>query len=123
MKWVPFILVLLLGSCAKKDKIPAGVLGPEKMERVMTDVLLAESFAEGYLVMDTTRTRDQIFSKELNKVLAIQKLSEGEFRRSWNFYKSRPDLFKVIVDSAYNSAQRNREYIYDDSKKKRMIME
>jgi Domain of unknown function (DUF4296) len=104
-------------SCGNRDKVPDDVFGPEKMGKVLTDLLLAESFAEGYLLIDTTHTRDEAFTGELNKVLAIQKISPEEFRRSMNFYKSRPDLYKVIVDTAYNRAQRNRDHIYDEQKK------
>lgn len=123
MRWFSFIMVGLLMSCGNRDKIPADVFGPDKMGKVLTDVLLAESFAEGYLLLDTTRTRDQVFSGELNKILAIQKISPAEFRRSLNFYKSRPDIYKVVIDTAYNRAQRNRDHIYDETKKQRIKAE
>lgn len=120
MRWVCSIIVVLLMSCGNREKIPADVFGKDKMGKVLADVLLAESFAEGYLLMDTTRTRDLVFSGELNKVLAIQKISPAEFRRSLNFYKSRPDIYKVVIDTAFNRAQRNRDHIYDEQKKQRL---
>jgi hypothetical protein len=110
-------------SCGNRDKVPADVFGQDKMGKVFTDILLAESFAEGYLLIDTTRTRDEAFTGELNKVLAIHKISQEEFQRSLSFYKSRPDLYKVIIDTAYNRAQRNRDHIYDEQKKLRLKVE
>jgi hypothetical protein len=123
MRWICIIVISILMSCGQRDKVPADVFGPDKMGKVLKDVLLAESFAEGYLLMDTTRTRDEVFSGELNKVLAIQKISPAEFRRSLNFYKSRPDLYKVLIDTAYNRAQRNRDHVYDEQKKQRLKVE
>lgn len=123
MRWVLVIGLLMLYSCGRRDSVPSGVFSPQKMERVLTDVLLAESFAESYLLIDTTRTRDASFTGELNKVLVIQKISEADFRRSLEFYKSRPDIFKVVIDSVNARAQRNRDHIYDEQKKKRLKVE
>ncbi len=123
MRSLFIILIILLVSCGNRDKIPADIIGQEKMGKLLTDVLLAESFTEGYLLMDTTRTRDEHFTGELNKVLAIQKVSLEEYRRSMKFYKTRPDLYKVVIDTAYNRAQRNRDHIFDESKKRRLIVD
>jgi hypothetical protein len=117
-----FFLVLLF-SCGNKDKLPEGVLGTVKMEKVMTDVMMSESFVESYLLLDTTRKRDEWFTGELNKVLAIHDITQDEFRKSLNYYKTRPDLFKVIVDTINARALRNRDKVYDMKEKKRVKME
>jgi hypothetical protein len=59
----------------------------------------------------------------LNKVLAVQDVTQDQVRKSLDFYKTRPDLFKVIIDSINARAQRNRDRIYDMEKKKRLNME
>jgi hypothetical protein len=123
MRMGVLILIAFIFSCQGKDKVPEGVLEQVKMEKVMTDVLMAESFAESYLLIDTTRKRDEWFTGELNKVLAINDISQDQFRKSLEFYRTRPDLFKVILDSINARAQRNREKVYDFEKKKRVNME
>jgi len=114
---------VLLFSCKEKDKLPEGVLGTTEMEKVMTDVMMSESFAESYLLLDTTRKRDEWFTGELNKVLAIHDITQDQFRKSLNYYKTRPDLFKVIVDTINARALRNRDKVYDMKEKKRIKME
>jgi len=109
-------------SCVSRS-LPDGVLGREKMENLMTDLLMAESFTENYLLIDSSKTRDEWFTEELNKVLDINDVTQEQFRRSLDYYKARPDQFKVIVDSMHNRAQRNREKIFDINKKKRLEYE
>ena len=123
MRVVALLLMFAILSCGSNDKVPKDVLEPRKMERVMTDILMAESFSESYLLLDTTKKRDEWFTGELNKVLAINHISQDQFRKSMDFYKSRPDIFKVIVDSINAKGQRNRDKIYDMQKKTRLKVE
>jgi hypothetical protein len=119
MRVMALLLIFAIISCGSNDKVPKDVLEPRKMERVMTDILMAESFSESYLLIDTTKKRDEWFTGELNKVLAINHITQDQFRKSMDFYKSRPDIFKVIIDSINARGQRNRDRIYDMQKKTR----
>jgi hypothetical protein len=123
MRLIILILLVFVFSCGRKDKVPEGVLEPAKMEKVITDLLMSESFAESYLLLDTSKKRDEWFTGELNKVLAIQDVTQVQIRKSLDFYKTRPDLFKVIIDSINARAQRNRDKVYDMEKKKRLKVE
>lgn len=123
MRVVALLLMFAILSCGSNDKVPKDVLEPRKMERVMTDILMAESFSESYLLLDTTKKRDEWFTGELNKVLAINNITQDQFRKSMDFYKSRPDIFKVIIDSINAKGQRNRDKIYDMQKKTRLKVE
>jgi hypothetical protein len=118
MRLIILILLIFAFSCGRNDKVPEGVLEPAKMEKVMTDLLMSESFAESYLLLDTSKKRDEWFTGELNKVLAVQDVTQDQVRKSLDFYKTRPDLFKVIIDSINARAQRNRDNIYDIEKRK-----
>jgi hypothetical protein len=123
MKLIILVVLIFAFSCKGKDKVPEGVLEPAKMEKVMTDLLMSESFAESYLLIDTSKKRDEWFTGELNKVLAVQDVTQDQVRKSLDFYKTRPDLFKVIIDSINARAQRNRDRVYDMEKKKRLNMD
>ena len=123
MRLIILILLIFAFSCGRKDKVPEGVLEPAKMEKVMTDLLMSESFAESYLLIDTSKKRDEWFTGELNKVLAVQDVTQDQVRKSLDFYKTRPDLFKVIIDSINARAQRNRDKVYDMEKRKRIKVE
>jgi Domain of unknown function (DUF4296) len=123
MRVIALLFTFIILSCGSNDKVPKDVLEPQKMERVMTDILMAESFSESYLLLDTTKKRDEWFTGELNKVLAINQISQDQFRKSMDFYKSRPDIFKVIIDSINAKGQRNRDKIYDMQKRTRIKVE
>jgi hypothetical protein len=123
MRLTALVFLLLVFSCKSRDRVPEGVLGTREMEKVMTDVLMSESFAESYLLLDTTKKRDEWFTGELNKALAIQDVSQDQFRKSLDYYKTRPDLFKVIIDTINARALRNRDKVYDMKEKKRLKMD
>ena len=118
MKLMPVILLLFMLSCSGRQYIPSGVLKPEKMEKVMYDVILAEGFAESYLFIDSSRTKEEWMNRELDTVLAIHKVSQETFMKSYDFYKKRPDLLKPIIDTINEKSQRNRERVYDRSIRK-----
>jgi hypothetical protein len=112
------ILLLLAVSCGRND-VPKGILPPEKFEDVLKDVLLAESFAESYLVVDTTKKLKDWYVRELDKVIAIHKVSQKELLASIDYYKTQPDRFKVIMDSVNNRAIREKDRIFKEAMNKK----
>ncbi len=111
--FLSFLLLFLMLSCNGRKHIPSGILEPEKMEKVMHDVLVAEGYAESYLYKDSSKTKVEWMNRELDKVLAIHKVSQETFMKSYDFYKDRPDLFKPIADTMNEKSQRNRERVFD----------
>lgn len=99
--------IFFIFSC--DNSIPNDVLPVEKMQNIMTDMLLAEGFAENFELLDTTKKRDDWFAQEYSKVMAIHKISQEQFRKSLQYYKKNPDLFKVVVDTVYHRGQRLRD--------------
>jgi len=73
------LLLLVLVSCTGRKRIPKGVLPPDKMEKVLYDVLLAEGYAESYLYADSSMSKEAWMNKEMDKVLAIHKVSQETF--------------------------------------------
>jgi Domain of unknown function (DUF4296) len=118
LKLMPVLLLLFILSCSGRHYIPSGVLKPEKMEKVLYDVILAEGYAESYLFIDSSRTKEEWMNGELDTVLAIHKLSQETFMKSYDFYKKRPDLLKPIMDTINEKSVRNRERVYDRSIRK-----
>jgi hypothetical protein len=111
MKWLlPAFLLLFIGwSCAGKDELPKGVLGAKAMGKVMTDIALAESYIENFYPKKANGPRDSAIGREVDKVLSMHDVSQEVFRVSYQFYKSRPDLFRVILDSVVLENQRYQE--------------
>jgi hypothetical protein len=116
MKWkllsCLWALLLIIYSCSNVGKVPSEVIQQEKMGVILFELALAEGYLENYPFRDTTVNRDSMLTIELDKVLAIHKVSQKEFRDSYKFYKSHPQIFKVMTDTVYNRVQRSPEKMY-----------
>lgn len=117
-KYLTILFSMGLLSCG--DGIPNDVLSVDKMQAVLTDVLLAEGFVENFELMDTTKKREDWYALEYSKVMTIHNISQDQFRRSLNFYKKNPDLFKIITDTVYQRSQRWRDGGFKQVKKTKL---
>jgi hypothetical protein len=108
-----FCLLVFFGlSCSDADQLPKGVLGAKKMGDVMTDIALAESYIENYYEKKANGPRDSAIGREVDKVLAMHEVSQETFRQSYQFYKSRPDIFRVILDTVFAENQRYQDKLH-----------
>ena len=108
------ILVAFFFSCG--NGVPSDFLQPKQMEDIMMDMVVVESYSETVVGLNSRDKKTEWLSTETDKVLAIRKISKDKFLKSYNFYKGRPDLFKVIIDTLQNRSQRNKDKIYDARK-------
>ncbi|MGB4770743.1 MAG: DUF4296 domain-containing protein [Chitinophagaceae bacterium] len=112
------LMMAVLAACGG-EKLPAGVLDKDRMELVLTDVILAEAFAESYLSADTSKRLKQLYTQELDKVLAIHKVSQKDFQASIQYYKSQPEQFKVVIDTVNARAMRTKDLIFKQAMEKK----
>jgi hypothetical protein len=98
-----------LVSCTDKDKIPKGVLGKEKMQRVLMDMIQAERYRDGFISTDSTKDLKTETFKLYAQVFEINKITKEEFIKSYKFYMSRPDIAREIFDSLSSQANKLRE--------------
>ena len=105
-------VILSLGSCSRSRSIPSDVLDKEEMGRVLFDIGMAEGHVEVYMYRDSAKSKDSLLRTELDRVLAIHGVGQEEFLRSYRFYKSRPILFKEIVDTLQARSQRDPQKMY-----------
>jgi hypothetical protein len=96
-------------SCTDKDKIPKGVLGKEKMQKVLMDMIQAERFRDGFIVYDSSKDQKTETFKLYAQVFELNKISKDEFIKSYKFYMSRPDIAREIFDSLSSQAAKLRE--------------
>jgi hypothetical protein len=108
-----FLIFLQLGfSCSKVIKVPDDIIAQEKMGTILFEIAMSEGYLENYTFRDTTVNRDSLLTIELDKVLAIHKVSQKEFLEAYKFYKSSPEIFKAMTDTIYNRSQRSPEKMY-----------
>ena len=105
-------IVWCLVSCTDKDRIPAGVLPKEKMQKVLWDMIEAERYRETFVKDSSLDLKAETF-KLYAQVFEIHKISKDEFIKSYKFYMSRPDIARDMFDSLATQANRRREEIYN----------
>jgi hypothetical protein len=102
-------IVWCMVSCTDKDKIPKGVLGKERMQKVLMDMIQAERFRDGFIVYDSSKDQKTETFKLYAQVFELNKISKDEFIKSYKFYMSRPDIAREIFDSLSSQATKLRE--------------
>lgn len=111
-----FVTALLMFFISCNAGVPSGILKPKEMEEVLFDMAIVDSYAENIHSLNSTDKKTEWLSLQADKVLAIRKIEKNTFLNSYQFYKGRPDLLKVIIDTLHNKLQRNKDKIYDASK-------
>ncbi len=105
-----FIVALIFCiSCSDKNKIPEGIMKPPEMQAIITDMLIADAMNGERVIKDTALKLPVENASWFLKVFHLHQTTRNEFNRSYSFYLKRPDLLKVITDSA--SAVINRKNI------------
>ncbi len=98
----------IFNACVSKDKLPAGILKPEKMQLVLWDVIIAEAFTNEFIKKDSAKNAVVENVKLQQQIFAIHKISKTDFYNSYDYYKLKPVVFKKIVDSMVAQAERKK---------------
>src|SRR5215204_1626729 len=97
---IGILAVVLFFSCSQKPKVPDTVLPPDKMEKLLMDLLRAEELLSKIEV-------DSALGDSINRislyqsVLAFHKTDKENFKKSFTYYENHPQLLKPILDSMY----------------------
>ena len=105
-----FSFMVFLAACTNRSGIPEKIIPPDRMQKIMMDVIMAEQLSANYLIRDSLKKDKVKANQELLEVIfKIHHTNRVEFKNSLNFYESRPDLNKSIFDSlaAYGNRHRN----------------
>lgn len=92
-----FLLLPFLFAC--HGDIPDGVLPPVQMQSAMWDMMRADEMASFYVEHDSSINLMKRRAQYYGEVFRVHKMTEQDFKRSLSFYESRPDIFKVVLDS------------------------
>lgn len=113
LKLVFFVVLFsFVLSCTSKVGEEKQILNQDQMANVLYDVLLAESYVESYLMLDTTLNKDSLLKVEMDKVLKVYGISSSTFSKSYLYYKAHPIQLETVLDSANERAVRGRTDIY-----------
>lgn len=112
MRFTVILFFIVVVSCKDLSKQEEEMLNEDRMATVIYDVLLAESFAESYLMKDTMKNKDSTLQVEMDKLLKVHRISSQTFAKSYRFYKSNPVTLERILDSANERAVRERAGVF-----------
>ena len=92
--------VFILTGCKNKNKTTAGILPQKKMQAVLWDMMRADQFLANFLLnKDSSLDKTSEHIKLYNKIFDIHHITKDQFSESFSYYKTHPDLFKLIMDS------------------------
>jgi hypothetical protein len=100
MKFLPGILLLLISffSCSEKEH-KKDILPENEMREVMWDMMRADQYVAAFLLKDSTYSKRNESIRLYEEIFRIHKITREEFKVSFDYYSSRPDLFRPIIDS------------------------
>jgi hypothetical protein len=111
MKFSSVVMVFLLFffSCKNDNKIPTSIIQPNLMADILVDIAIAEGFSESFLFKDSLSKKDSVLNKEISRVLQTHNIKQQQFSKSYQYYASRPNLYKVVMDSTNDRIIRAKE--------------
>jgi len=102
----PFFIVcfIFLMACNSAPKVPDNVLPVQKMTDVLWDMMLADELVVTNVPIDTGTVRFDTSMLLYGQIAEAHKTTQQQFKQSIDYYKTRPDLMKVILDTLNNRA-------------------
>jgi hypothetical protein len=97
-----FVVTCIIVVCWGCDgnQLPSDVLPPETMRAVMWDLIRSGEFLEAFVIYKDTsadNTAPGVFW--YRQVYKMHNVTEGQFRKSYAYYKAHPQLMKDVLDS------------------------
>src|SRR5688500_14224402 len=110
MRCLRIAILIFFTACSNNDKIPDGIIGKEKMEGILWDMIQADRFSSQFLMKDSAKldVKKETFVL-YEKVFQVNKVTKEDFIKSYKYYLSRPDITKVIFDTLASRANRRKE--------------
>jgi len=102
------IIVIFITGCANNSTKNTAILEKEKMQVVLWDIMQANSFTEHFIVKDTIKNAQVANAQLQQKIFKLHNTSREQFYRSYNYYSSKPELMKTLLDSITAKGERGR---------------
>jgi len=97
-----------LNSCCRSEvQIPSTVLSSKSMIPIMVDVHVVEGARNGALILGDTNGIEDYYAKIYEK----HQITEQQFKESFAFYSSHPNLFIPIYEAVLDSLKINGELL------------
>lgn len=105
------LLLLQLYGCKGKDEIPARMLPPARMQKVMWEIFQADYYTEQFVRTDSLRNAKLENAQMQERIFKRHGTSRKQYQESYAFYSDRPDLMKVLMDSLTLAGEHQRNIL------------
>jgi Domain of unknown function (DUF4296) len=108
-----FLLIMGLATACGKSEKPKDLIPEIKMERVIWDMVQADEFITNYVLKDSAKVNINAERYKLyQQVLSLHSITKEQFKKSYDYYASRPGESKVLFDSLSARANRRMQDSY-----------
>jgi hypothetical protein len=107
-----FTLTLFVLVACNNQNANTAIIPFDKMGSVLFDMNVAEEFVSIYVAKDSSKDKKAELDKEYQKIYLLYDITALQFKNSYDYYKSHPKEYKVLIDSLNAKTQRRREEIY-----------
>ena len=104
---------VLLWSCGGKHRDDTKLLPKEKMQAVMWDILQANSYTQLFVRKDSILNPSVENMKLQQKIFEIHNVTRERFFNSYDYYATKPELMKGLIDSAIALGEREKIRMYE----------
>ncbi|HYH14779.1 MAG TPA: DUF4296 domain-containing protein [Flavisolibacter sp.] len=101
------LLLICFVSCSNEQELPKDVLKEDKMRAVMWDILRADEWVVYEQTKDSALDRTKRSQELYQKVFQVNRITATQFKKSFQYYQSRPDLLKPLFDSLQRKGPRS----------------
>jgi hypothetical protein len=91
------VFVFILSACSREKK-PDVIPVPE-MSKIMWDMVRADQYVADFVIKDTALSKKQESIKLYEAIFRIHHITQAEFKKSMDYYKSKPELIQPLLDS------------------------
>ncbi|MCW3079406.1 DUF4296 domain-containing protein [Segetibacter sp.] len=108
MRKITIISFLIIFFGCTSSPVPKEILRPEKMQKIVYDLIRIDEFVNSFVVKDSTVDVKKKRSTLYEQVFKVNKTSRKEFYSSYKYYQQHPDLQKGLFDSLYAEVDRKK---------------
>ncbi len=104
-KAIYICLTVIFIGCSHSP-VPGGILSPDKMEKVVYDLLKVDEYLNNFVAKDTTENIKMKRSILYEQVFKLHDTERKQFYTSYKYYQQHPDIQKTLFDSVSAKAGR-----------------
>lgn len=105
------LLLVTIFACNDNKEVPKDILSKDKMRSVMWDMLRTDEWVSYEHTQDTTVDRYKRSLELYQKVFQINGVTASQFKKSFQYYQTRPDLLKPLFDSLQRKVPRPGSFV------------